>query len=68
MILSGVGGGTGVALVEVYELTGGVTTPPSITGVYTGSISLGTLLQSISLVKLLAGDTCAVEGDLSASR
>jgi hypothetical protein len=39
-VLRGAGGGTGVGLVEVYELTGSVITLPNIIGVYSGSISL----------------------------
>ena len=49
-ILRGVGGGsfslppdtasTGVGLVEVFELTGGVTAPLNMIGIYTGSISV----------------------------
>jgi hypothetical protein len=39
-ILRGVGGGRGVGLVEVFELTTSVTTPPNIIGVYSGSISV----------------------------
>jgi hypothetical protein len=39
-ILRGAGSGQGVGLVEVFELTTSVTTPPSVIGVYTGSISL----------------------------
>jgi hypothetical protein len=39
-ILRGVGGGRGVGLLEVLELSSSVTTPPSIIGLFSGSVSL----------------------------
>ena len=38
-ILSGVGGATGVGLIEVFQLTGAIA-PPSILGTYPGSVSV----------------------------
>ncbi len=37
--LSGVGGGTGVGLIEVFQLTGAIA-PPNILGTYPGSVSV----------------------------